>query len=41
MTTMQTTGVTSVTVRYSGDKNPNLAVNELNVIAVGYVGFTK
>jgi hypothetical protein len=41
METMTTTGVTTVTVRYSGDTNPNLLVNGLNVIAVGYVGFTK
>ena len=41
MDTMKSTGVTSVTVRFSGDKNPNLLVNELDVIAVGYVGFSK
>ena len=41
MDTMKSTGVTSVTVGYSGDKNPNLKVNEFDVIAVGYVGFSK
>ena len=41
MEIMTTTGVTSVTVRYSGDTNPGLQVNGLEVIAVGYVGFTK
>ncbi len=41
MDTMKSTGVTSVTVGFSGDKNPDLQVNELDVIAVGYVGFTK
>jgi hypothetical protein len=41
MDTMKSTGVTTVTIRYSGDKNPNLKVNELDVIAVGYVGFSK
>ncbi len=41
MDIMKSTGVTSVTVRFSGDKNPNLQVNGLNVIAVGYVGFSK
>jgi len=41
MDTMLSTGVTSVTVGFSGDKNPNLLVNELDVIAVGYVGFTR
>ncbi len=40
MTTLQTTGVTSVTVQYSGDKN-SIAVGDLDVIAVGYIGFTK
>ncbi len=41
MDTMKSTGVTTVTIRYSGDKNPNLQVNEFDVIAVGYVGFSK
>jgi len=41
MDTMKSTGVTSVTVGFSGDKNPDLQVNELDVIAVGYVGFSK
>ncbi len=41
MDTMKSTGVTSVTVGFSGDKNPDLQVNELDVIAVGYVGFTQ
>jgi hypothetical protein len=41
METMKSTGVTSVTVRFSGDLNPNMQVNEFNVIAVGYIGFTK
>ncbi len=38
--TLQTTGVTSVTVQYSGDKN-HINVADLDVIAIGYVGFTK
>jgi hypothetical protein len=41
MTQMLTTGVTSVTIKVSGDKNPSMVVNELDVIAVGYIGFTK
>jgi hypothetical protein len=41
MATMQATGFVRLRVRITGDKNPNLKVNELDVIAVGYVGFTK
>lgn len=41
MEIMTSTGVTSVTIRFSGDTNPNLLVNGLNVLAVGYIGFTK
>jgi len=38
--TLQSTGVTSVAVRISGDQNPNLKANEFDTIAVGYIGFT-
>lgn len=38
--TLESTGVTSVTVRIDGDQNPSLEPNELDTIAVGYVGFT-
>lgn len=41
MDTMKSTGVTSVGVGFFGDKNPDLQVDELDVIAVGYVGFSK
>ena len=42
MDLLKSKGVTSVTVRFSGDKQtPALSVNELDVIAVGYIGFTK
>jgi hypothetical protein len=41
MATLTSTGVTSVAVRFSGDKNPNMQANEYDVIAVGYIGFTK
>lgn len=37
---LQASGVTSVAVRITGDQNPNLTANELDTIAVGYVGFT-
>lgn len=40
MATLQATGVTSVAVKVTGDKNPNVAVGEFDTIAVGYVGFT-
>ena len=40
MATMQSTGVVRIGVRFTGQKN-TLLVNELDVIAVGYVGFTK
>jgi hypothetical protein len=39
--TLQSSGVTVVAVKFTGDKNPNVAVGEFNTIAVGYVGFTK
>jgi len=38
--TLQSTGVTSVAVRISGDLNPNITANEFDTIAVGYIGFT-
>jgi hypothetical protein len=38
--TLQSTGVTSVAVRISGDLNPNIIANEFDTIAVGYIGFT-
>jgi hypothetical protein len=41
LTTLKSTGVTSVTVKFTGDKNPNLVVGDYDLIAVGYIGFTK
>jgi hypothetical protein len=41
LTTLKSTGVTSVTVKFTGDKNPNLVVGDFDLIAVGYIGFTK
>lgn len=41
MATLQATGVTAVTVKYTGDKNAGLLVGDYNLIAVGYIGFTK
>jgi hypothetical protein len=38
--TLQSTGITSVAVKITGDQNPNLVANEYDTIAVGYVGFT-
>ncbi len=38
--TLQSTGVTSVAVRVTGDLNPNITANEYDTIAVGYIGFT-
>ncbi len=38
--TLESTGVTSVAVRISGDLNPNITANEYDTIAVGYIGFT-
>lgn len=40
MATLKSTGVTSISVGFTGDQNPNLVQNEYDVIAVGYVGFT-
>ena len=37
---LQSTGITSVAVKITGDQNPNLVAGELDTIAVGYVGFT-
>jgi len=41
LTALKSTGVTSVTVKFTGDKNPNLIVGDFDLIAVGYIGFTK
>jgi hypothetical protein len=41
LATLKSTGVTSVTVKFTGDKNPNLVVGDYDLIAVGYIGFTK
>jgi hypothetical protein len=41
MAIMQSTGVTAVTVKFTGDKNPGLVVGDYDLIAVGYIGFTK
>ena len=41
LTTLLSTGVTTVAVKILGDKNPNVKVGEFNTVAVGYVGFTK
>jgi hypothetical protein len=37
---IQSTGVTSVTIKVTGDQNPNVTIGEFDTIAVGYVGFT-
>jgi hypothetical protein len=39
--TMQSTGVTTVAVKITGDKNPNVVAGEFDTVAVGYIGFTK
>jgi hypothetical protein len=41
MSTLQTSGVTSVAVKFTGDKNPSVVAGEYNTIAVGYIGFSK
>lgn len=38
--TLQSSGVTSVAIKIIGNENPNIVANELDTIAVGYVGFT-
>lgn len=38
--TLQSTGITTIAVRIDGSQNKNLVANELDTIAVGYVGFT-
>ena len=38
--TLKSTGVSSVTIKVTGDQNPNVTVGEFDTIAVGYVGFT-
>jgi len=40
VTDLQSTGITSVAVKITGDQNMNLVANEFDTIAVGYVGFT-
>lgn len=39
--TLQSTGVTTVAVKITGDKNPNVVAGEFDTIALGYIGFTK
>ncbi len=39
--TLQATGITTVRVSFTGDANPNMVVGEYDVIAIGYIGFTK
>jgi len=41
LATLQSTGVTAVSVKFTGDKNPTIVVGEYDTIALGYVGFTK
>ena len=41
MSALQTSGVTSVAVKFTGDKNPSAVAGEFNTIAVGYIGFMK
>ena len=38
---LQATGVTAIVVKITGDKNPNVKFGELDVLAVGNIGFTK
>jgi len=40
ISTLLSTGITSVAVRVTGDQNPNIKAGELDTIAVGYIGFT-
>jgi hypothetical protein len=40
LTTLLSTGITSIAVRMDGDQNKNVVANELDTIAVGYIGFT-
>ncbi len=41
MSALQTSGITSVAVKFTGDKNPSAVSGEFDTIAVGYVGFMK
>jgi hypothetical protein len=41
MATLQTSGVTSVAVKFTGDKNPSGVAGEYDTIALGYIGFLK
>ena len=41
MSILQTSGVTSVAVKFTGDKNPAGVAGEFDTIALGYIGFTK
>ncbi len=40
ITMLQSTGVTSIAVKITGDQNTAIKPGDLNTIAVGYVGFT-
>jgi hypothetical protein len=41
MSVLQSTGVTAVAVKFTGDKNPGGIAGEYDTIAIGYIGFTK
>ena len=41
LATLKSTGVTAVAIVVKGENNPDVVANELNTIAVGYVGFSK
>jgi hypothetical protein len=41
LATLKSTGVTAVAIVVKGVNNPGVVANELNTIAVGYVGFSK
>lgn len=41
MAVLQSTGVTSIAVKFTGDKNPGGVAGEYDTIAIGYIGFTK
>jgi hypothetical protein len=41
MSTLQTSGITSVAVKFTGDKNSSAVAGEYDTIALGYIGFSK
>jgi hypothetical protein len=41
MAALKAAGVTSVAVKYTGDKNATITAGEFDTLAVGYVGFSK